>query len=73
MELYYRAKITLHLFDKSELPMGQLYALECIAEQKEIKIYTFPKSILKKNADYEKFALYHLSTEQYKKLTKDEP
>jgi hypothetical protein len=68
--LYYEAKTAIGLLDESKLPRGQLYALECVAEGKEIKTYSFPS--LHRNADYEKHALYYLSTPLYKKLTKED-
>jgi hypothetical protein len=68
--LYHEAKVAVKLLDGWKHPTGQLYALECIAEGKEIKTYTFPS--LHRNTDYEKAALYNLSTVGYKSLTKED-
>jgi acyl-CoA-binding protein len=68
--LYQEAKVALKLLDELKLPRGQLYALECIAEGKEIKIHTPPST--HQNADYEKHALHKLSTAGYKSLTKED-
>lgn len=69
---YYEAKSALSLFKEEDLPMGQIYALQCIAEKKEIKINKFPENIYKRNKDYEKHAAYWLTTEQYKGLRSDD-
>lgn len=69
---YYEAKAALKLFKESELPMSQLHALDCIINDKKIKLYSFPKSLVKRNKNYEKYAARFLSTEKYSRLTKEE-
>ena len=70
--LYMEAKAALKLVNESELPKGQLYALECIAEDKKIEIHSFPQSMIKKNTDIEKHAAYHLSKPVYMNLSKED-
>ena len=69
---YNKAKTALKLFNESDLPMGQLYALECIADDKKIIIHSFPSSLINKNSVTEKRAAYHLSTPKYNNLTMEE-
>ena len=69
---YHEAKTALQLFKKSELRMGQLYALECIAEGITIDVPKFPETIYNRMDKYKKDAAYFLSTEKYRRLTKED-